>query len=376
MDAFLRGILRDIERRAEVLRDRIAAIPADPDLGDYSLSSYRLAEAVRRTASSLLDDSSLGVPSLLVNHLRTAQDLERRSKLIESYFVPFLERYGDTDRRVTRLCRRLAEQVRWPLSPPLVLTFSSQYYWTVGAFNLISAPAAEGSSLLRLPDLCHEMAHILYEHNRTQLTSDFVQELANYVEQERKRATRGQRPREYLRLYDPLFAQWRDAWLVEFVADMIATYLVGTAFGWQHVRLCSGEGQAVYRPALGEASTHPADEARLRGVLAVLSRMGSSGGPKIKALWDSYLMVHGEVRPADYDICYPQLLLESLADYVIVGCQALGLRAFHETNIPGNPHPDIPCLIMEGWDRFLENADAYAAWEKTCLGEVWASLGL
>src|SRR6266516_4275836 len=161
MEAFLRGILLDLERRSAVLRERIAAVPADPELRDHSLAGYREAESLRREAAGLLADPSLGVPALLPNHLRAAQELERRAALVESYFLPFIERYGEADRRLTHLCRRLLVLVRWPPDPPLVLTFSSQYYWTLAPFNLVCAPATEGTSLLRLPDLCHELGHIL-----------------------------------------------------------------------------------------------------------------------------------------------------------------------------------------------------------------------
>ncbi len=373
MEAFLRGMLRDLEGRAAVLRDRLAAVPDDPDLRDHSLAGYHEAESLRREAAVLLADPSMGASALLANHLRAAQELERRASLVESYLVPFVERYGEADRRLTRLCRRLATQVRWPEPPPLVLAFSSQYYWTVAPFRLIAAPAAEGTSLLRLPDLCHELGHILQVDHQPTLVGDFIQELADYIEQERRRAVRGQRPPQYLSLYDPLFAQWRDAWLVEFVADMVATYLVGPSFAWQHVRLCAGEGQEVYYPALGQAATHPADEARLRAVIATLVRIGYTDGPHLQALWDRYLALRGEAQPADYEVCYPQALLDSLARDVVEGCREIGLRGLHEAS---DPCLDIPSLVQESWERFIKDTDNYAGWEQGRLAELWAELGV
>src|SRR5919199_703669 len=102
MEAFLRGMLGDLERRSAVLRDRLAAVPDDPDLRDHSLGGYYAAESLRREAATLLADPSLGAPALLANHLRAAQDLERRASLVESYLLPFVERYGEADRRLTR----------------------------------------------------------------------------------------------------------------------------------------------------------------------------------------------------------------------------------------------------------------------------------
>jgi hypothetical protein len=206
----------------------------------------------------------------------------------------------------------------------LVAAFSSQYYWAMPNFNLICAPATEGRTLLGLPDLCHELGHLLLWHYESTLTGNFLQELAGYLASERRRVAAQQRPPEYRRLYDLLFTQWYDAWLREFVADMVAAYLVGPAFGWQHVRLCAGRSHNTYHPALGEAAEHPADEARLRGVLAVLELMGMPEvAARIGGLWHEYMAASGETRPADYDVCYPQPLMKSLARHTVAGWQAL-----------------------------------------------------
>jgi hypothetical protein len=265
--------------------------------------------------------------------------------------------------------------VRWPTLTPLVAALSSQYYWTMPDFNLICTPATEGTTLLGLPDLCHELGHILLLHYETTLTGDFIHELATYIEHEQRRVAAQQRPPEYRRLYNLLFAQWHDAWLREFVSDMIATYLVGPAFGWQHVRLCAGRSQDAYHPALGETAEHPADEARLRGVLAVLALMGAQeAGARIGALWRDYLAASGETSPADYEVCYPQTLIASLARHTVEVCRALGLRGFGPVIDPLGTD-DIFALLDEAWERFLIDPQSYADWERQQLEKLQQSLG-
>src|SRR5205823_1841056 len=112
------------------------------------------------------------------------------------------------------------------------------------------------------------------------------------------------------------------------------------------------------------------------GVLAVLAQMGSADGARLQALWDRYLAVRGEVRPADYEVCYPQALLDSLARHVIEGCRAVGLRDFLDTTPAGAPGPDIPHLLGAAWELFLRDADSYSSWEQARLAELWAMLGL
>jgi hypothetical protein len=374
MEKLLHGLLRDLERRCEVLRARLAAIPADDDVRDHALMAYQTVEQVRRDVLALLGDPAFGAPALLPNHLQRYRRLNEMARLVESYPLLFVERYAETDRRLTRLCRRLTEQIGWRLPQPLVGGFSSQYYWTMGAFGVICVPAAEESSLLGLPDLCHELGHIVLLHEERRFTDQFLGELTRYVAEEQRRVVADQRAPQYGVLYAHLFAQWRDQWLREFISDMIAVYLVGPAFGWQHIRLCAGGSRSAYRPALGEAEEHPADEARLRGVAAVLSRLGEEAASRqMGRLWDDYLRLSGERRPADYERCYPDALIQSLAAQTIENCRMLGLRGFDQIQNPSEG--DIMRLIADAWQRFLAEPGAYLEWERQRLERLWHDLG-
>lgn len=373
MEQFLRGLLRDLEHHSVVLRDRLAAIPADPDVRAHAMKAYKEVECIRREVVQLLHDPSLGLPILLPNHLQVYKRWSERVSVIESYPFLFVERYALSDRHLTRLCQRLTSQIGWPLPPPLVAAFSNQYYWTMPEFNIICAPAAEGTTLLGLPDLCHELGHILHLAQWDVLVGNFLRELASYILLEQRRVATEQRPTEYRSLYTSLFTQWEGTWLLEFVADMVATYLVGPAFGWQHVRLCASNSSAAYHPTLGERADHPADEARLRGIVAVLAEMGEADvGARITSLWNSYLDASREIRPQDYEVCYPQTLLESLAKEIIAGCRSLGVRGFDQPC--GDPAHRLPSLLAEAWERFLANSQTYSDWERSQIEALWQEL--
>src|SRR3712207_5321638 len=70
LETFLRGLLHDLQRRCFVLRDRLSAASADPDVSGYALSAYRTVETIRRDAAQLLADPSLALPALLPNYLQ------------------------------------------------------------------------------------------------------------------------------------------------------------------------------------------------------------------------------------------------------------------------------------------------------------------
>jgi len=373
MERFVQGLLLELERRCAVLRERLEAIPADPDLADLVVGAYRVVESVRRAVGGLLQNPAFRVPELLPNYLQLYRRWNEQATLVESFSLPFAERYDVVDRRLTRLARRLTQQVHWPLDGPLVTAFSSQYYWTPGVFNLVGAPSVENTTLLRLPDLCHELGHILLIRYERARIADFRDEIVQYVEGEKQRIDATQRPPGYGALYDQLLIQWHEQWLWEFAADMVATFLVGPAFGWQHTRLCAGATRSMHFPALGELAEHPADEARLRGIVAMLRELGlEEEAQNVEALWEVHATIRGAVqRPADYNVSYPQSLLDSLARRIVKGCRALNIREFNRSEDPAG---DIPAMIVEAWRRFLENPQQYTGWEASTLATLQGEL--
>ena len=370
MDRFLRGLIIDLEGRAAALKTRLEAIDTDEklELREHALLAYQYLEGVRRNAARLARDPALGDARLAKNQIQLYKRWSEIVSLVEWYPIPFIERYNEEDKSLTQLCRLLAEEVRWPLPLPVVANPSNQYYWTKPEFNLIAVPVNEGFNLLALPDLCHEMGHILLLHHRNELAGDFLADLASYFQEERHRIDREQRPPAYKELIGTLFALWNDVWVWEFASDMVATYLIGPPFGWQHLRLCASLGSSAYFPSFGDVAEHPADEARMRGIQSVLQHFSSTSQEKdIKRLWKLYLESTGDREPQDYSICYPQHLIERLAENVVSGCEGLGIKKFDERT--GNA-VEIVASIEEGWAQFLARPDEYHAWQREALATI------
>lgn len=367
MDRFLRGLLIDLERRATALKERVGAIDTDTklELREHALLAYQYLEIVRRNVAQLVLDPVLGNPQLMKNQIQLYKRWSEIVSLVEWYLIPFIERYSEEDQSLTRLCHRLAREVRWSLPLPVVARFSNQYFWTKPEFNIIAVPTEEGSNLLTLPDLGHEMGHILLLHHRDELVGDFINDLAVHFQAERQRIDSEQRPPAYKELFEGLFALWNDVWVWEFASDMVATYLIGPPFGWQHLRLCASLGGFAYYPSLGDVAEHPADEARMQGICSVLQHCDSRQQEiDIRRLWGQYLSFTGDGEPQDYFICYPKHLFERLAENVIRGCKSLGLKRFDERT--GDP-VEIVSLIEQGWTLFLQRPDEYIAWEHETL---------
>ncbi len=364
MQEFQRGLLEDLRGRAAALQTRLDPAAKDVDTQARASDVQRALARIEQTADRMLADPSLARPELNRQHREVYQRLTENLFIIESYLVPPLERFTEHDRRLTRLVKKLGEQINWPLPAPIVVADSSQYYMTFPAFGLMKVPAAEDENMLAYPDLVHEMTHILLTKERGRLLGDFVNVLGDYVAEQQK--VPGAAP-----LPPHLFEQWRSMWLEEFVCDMVAVYATGPAFGAQHIRLISGMPSRAYQ----YGKSHPPDEARVRSAAAVLRAMGKeTDAADVDKLWKDYAPTTGEAKPPDYDRVLPDVLVDALAKRVVAGAQQLGLRAY---DAPEASRPDdVVGMVAEGWRRFRANPTTFRTWQPARLRLLWKQLGL
>jgi len=369
MNQFLKGLLLDACKRCQVLQEILRNRDFHQDLAASILGVYRELEVLRRAFCSILDDPAFGDPILLRNQLQEYKRLAEQLYLAESYPIPFITRYDDTDHELSQLCAALIRQINHPLDPPLVAAFSNQYYWTVWGFNLICIPAAEGQFLLGIGDLCHELGHILLAHRESEFTLTFLGELLSYIRSEQARVRTEQRSPDYYQFYDYLFAAWKDRWTREFIADIIAVYISGPAYGWQNLRLCTQMTRGVYDNRLD--SLHPSDESRMRAILAVLRQMEHEDPAfRIARKWDEYIALTGDTETTDYRLCYPETLISSLVNYTLDICRDLGVRPFTDS-ISDKAKPNIIALLDNAWEIFLSSPESYPGWESQQIAELF-----
>ena len=359
MDRFLRGLLLDLDKRCQVLQGMLREGNFHQDLQSYSLEVYRQLEILHREILSFLGDPALGASALLQNQFQQYKRLAERLHLIESYPIPFIMRYQSYDHNLFLLCTALTRQIHYPLTVPLVAALSHEYYWTIAGFNLIYIPTGEGEFLLGLSDLCHELGHILLLHSEAKFTGAFNSELLSYIRSEQQRVRNEQRPPEYHQFYERLFVAWKDRWTKEFVADIVATYIAGPAFGWQHLRLCAQMSEYIFEKRLEPGMLHPSDDSRMRAILTVLRQIEhKKEADGIAAKWNEYVTLIGDVEPTDYRLCYPDNLIHSLVNHVLNACRDIGLRPFTDT-VSDETKPNLIALMNRAWDQFFSNPESY-----------------
>ncbi len=363
METLLKGLGFDLEQRCLAFQRVLESKRSDWGIQDYVKEIYDKADQIRQEIEALLSDPDLGNAKLLPNQFFAFSRLAERLSEIEWYPLPAITRYNDTDHYLGYLCALLTNQVRYPLQIPLVSGFSSGHYGAIPPYRLIKVPAAEHLFLLGLPDLCHELGHILFSHFTGTFLGNFFSDLLSYIQSEKQRRISEGAPPDYQVLYDRLETEWKDRWTTEFACDMIATFMVGPTFGRTHLRLCCSLDPGVFRPGFGESSTHPSGESRIRAIVAMLKRIGLDEDSKvIQDQWLKYLSAIGSKKPTEYDHCYPDALIDSLARKIHNGCVKIGLMTYKDQQASNNDI-NLSALLNEAWTVLLANPQGYAEWE-------------
>lgn len=365
---FLRDLLEDLAHRCDAVRERLLQVNVPGPANDLALTAARLVISARRDIGDLLADAALDNPALVPDHLRLFRRLAERVQLAENYALPHLERFTQHDTNLSGLAARMIAEANIPMLPPVVTASSSAYYWTMPFFYLISVPAGEPGSLLGLSDLGHEFGHILIA--TTSVLPDRVGVAVNdwFQDARHQAALVGAPHANQLRVTG---SQWTDNWLDEFACDVVATYLFGSSFGFQHVRLCALLGTDPFEPGLGQQATHPADEARLRLIVSTLTAYGATeDAAAVRDLWDRFIAHQLGTMPPQYGVCYPDALLDLVAREVVAQCQSEGIADSLALRSKGDT---VAAILLDAWGRFAAESQSFKTWEEASLTALFAA---
>jgi hypothetical protein len=362
LEDLLVSLLVDLRRRSNALKDRLLAVQGPPPVNDLAVSSYQTVGTVAREVDVLLTDATVRRQEFRVDYYRRFRRWSELILLVENHAVPTLERFNEDDTRLTALAARITNERGIPLQPPVVTGFSSEYYWTLPFFNLVSVPSGELDGLFGIPDLGHEFGHLLLLAERPNLIGNLPRVIQRHFSEAWREASAQAAPHAaQLRVAE---AQWIDDWLNEFSCDVVGTFLFGVSYALQHVRLCALFGDRLFAPTLGERAEHPANEARMRVIMAVLKDVFDD--PDLRTAneaWAALGSGTSEVRPPNYDLCYPDVLVHQLALTVTKGCRDLGV-------IPANGTPSVASILRDAWLSFIDDPNSLSG----RLPEIWSEL--
>jgi hypothetical protein len=373
VDEYFQGAVRQLMERGQLL---ISLIPTGLPREFHLLQKTCNDKLVRVLSDlqELISNSDFSLPQNQAQRLRQFKRAVREIDRVEMIGIPALERSKDSDRHLNRYIERIRKEIVYPLLPPVVTPLSQSYFQTFVDFSLMRVPFGEGSFLLHLPDMYHELAHPLlltkFETRVQPFTEAFleaIQSVAEYFEAELDKERRRQGPELFTFYLTRWKKYWEVTWTIEFFCDLFAVYTLGPAFAWSHLHLAATRGEDPFKtPTVGGYSTHPADGARMTAILHGLNLIGfSTKASEVEARWNEFIDAGRSHPEPEYIRCYPRALLEQVAEKTLQGTKGIDVRVCDPTT------RDIFHDALNGaWDQFWRDPTTYSNWEKSAVSTL------
>jgi hypothetical protein len=360
------GTLPQLVERARLLKGKVPRnLPRD-------------YEALIRTCERELDDiigrlrelqkgPTTGSPALHQARLRRLKRAIADLDHIETRAIAVLNRAQNDDHHANRLLYRICQEIAYPALPPTVTTLSTGYFYIDTKLNLMFIPPAEGSFLLHLPDLYHELAHPLLTHRDhpilDRLRGRFLECTAvihDYFREQREKEDLRRGPRGFRDQIDLWELLWSKYWLTEFFCDLYAVATLGPAFAWSHLHLYLKTGRNAFVLPDGIRNvSHPADDARMRALLEALRCSGfNKQASEIEGRWREALHLTADTPAADYMHCYPEKLVSLIVEKAIQGVSDMECRLARP-----NTRDGVHSTLNEAWETFWAAPSEYHQWE-------------
>lgn len=374
MNSFVKGIYFDQLNRVEKMLSRLRGAGISNEIDSFFLNkTIDLLNELKNEIQQVIDSGDLEVESLASNNIIKYNTFDEKLMAIELFRYLVIVNFGKAEEYFKRKVKRIYDEINCLQRPPIITTISNSddYYWALPSYDIIAVPTGEEKNLLNLPDMFHEMGHLIYNQYQTYLKGTIEQTLANYYKKESQRVLNEQRSPNLISFFRENFADWKSSWIMEFCCDLIATYLVGPAFGWTNLKITTqSSGQnGIYLAT----SDHPSDEARMRAIFYMLKKIGHEEELKrLSEVWNKFLTVTNNVIPANYSSICPQHIIEELADNVYNGCKMIDLRIYND-QVKQFSNP-ISKIINDAWDKVLVHPGDFKTWESEAITELERSL--
>ncbi|GAB1545300.1 hypothetical protein NUACC21_79760 [Scytonema sp. NUACC21] len=318
-------------------------------------------EKLTHDIQKIIDDPDFGVSYLLKNQVNSYRRSAEEVNILETSKLTLLYHFNQKDYYFYRFAKLFCKNVQYSDESPLVSAHSSDYFSALPTVNIINIPLCEDNFLLAIPDFVHELGHLFYNCYENEILQPFTKNIRQYIKEQRESLKNKAASKSYQNYFKLLEQTWLQEYIIEFSCDIFATYLVGSAYGWSHLRLVLESETEIYYPSFGDEGTHPADEARMRAILLTLKELGETEQvEKISQQWEQFKSIMVGLPDGEYGYCYPDEILRKLAQQVIAVCEQIGLVPYYKQP---NSNDNLPSLMQQAWQQFHDNPTGYAEWE-------------
>lgn len=366
MTPLIRTLFTDLHTRLEKMISQLdQRNMASPVAGKFKSEAVTDMIALQVQVKGILEDGILEHDFFAPNTFILYNSLNNKFVEIELYrYLPLIRYNQSAEGYFETLIRSIYQEIDTPHKIPFVSTNSNSetYFWVYAKFQMISLPHGEESHLLNLPDLYHEIGHLLFNESGSFIVGRHLTATQSYFTQETAKCRKfGQQA--FKRTLSRGDEYWRDHWSEELACDLIATYLVGLAYGWSHMKHCtiSGHFNELYSYS-SIFKRHPPDEVRMRAILKMLQRMGLDGDvARIDQEWRKMGRITKNNQPDYYQNIFPDALVDSIVDDVLQWCRDSALRSYLQ-QIATTTFP-VSFIINQAWDRILTSPEGFNQWQ-------------
>lgn len=374
LDDYFEGAIGQLLERTRHLRGMVPR-PPKPEFRTLAVACNDALNLAVEKLETLREHSTWSNTRAQAVRLREYRRVVHEIDLVENAVVAALTRNHKDDLFLNQLVGKIAEDIAYPLVPPVVTCLSQGYYRIYPQYNLLCVPLAESRFLLHLPDLYHELGHAVLSDQTHPASGEYSQalnralfEVQGYLARKKQAERLARGPASVARNLDLWEKSWLESWISEFFCDLFALYALGPAFAWSHFHLCAQRGHDPFAvPPAGDDS-HPCDEARTNVMLYGLGILGySDEGAKIRARWERLTSILPSPHRPEYIRCFPDHILLRIAQEAFDGYRAMNCAAATE---------DRPSVVRsrftEAWSRFWLEPQRYACWESSAITELKA----
>lgn len=365
MVAFVKGIFYDLSGRIQKMLVDLDGRQNQNDIPPkFFQKTLSLLSDLNQDVNTILVSADIAFEEFAGNHIIKYNTLHERFLAIELYRYQVIVHYGPNERHFDALIKRIYDEVECLQSTPIVSGISNNdsYYWVYPTYDIIAVPYGEEKNLLNLPDLYHEIGHLIYgQHTRFFKGQGSIDKaLEDHFNLEIKNIDDENRDKSRIPDLKKAFENWKESWIEEFVCDLIASYLTGPAYGWTNLKIStiSSSDKGIF----SITASHPSDESRMYAVFTMLQKMGYNNElHQLQSSWQIFTDISANGRIQLYDIILPRHIIELLTNTVFDACQKIGLLSCCEQKQQCDS--PISHLLNEAWNENLMRPETFAEWE-------------
>ena len=377
MIAFVKGIFYDLSGRIQKMLADLSSRQQTSDVPhSFFQKTITLLHDLSWDVNTILASPELAFEPFTNNFLSKYSNLYERFSAIELYRYQAIIRYGQGgEKYFNALIKQIYEEIDCIQSTPLIagISNSDSYYWVYPTYEIIAVPIGEDKNLLNLPDIFHEIGHLLCGQYRRSFKGEgkIDKMLGEHFETEINNIRDENRDLGKIPEFKKVFEYWRESWIEEFICDLVGTYLTGPAYGWTNFKICTltSSDKGIYH----FSAEHPSDETRMYAILFMLEQMGyQHEKEELANSWSTFLTICTNTQMPLYSLLLPRHMIEELAVTVLDACQKICLVSCMQQ--AANSDSPISLLLNQAWDENLKRPDTFSEWEQNQIGGLQDTL--